>query len=198
MKASSLIVSGLLFASSGDLLAADASAQAGGSAQQNTSVKADQTGAGASHGNAASASTTSDHAQTQLAEGSEINATLSKPVDSRKDKPGDPVTATTTRDTRSNGEVIIPRNSKLLGHVTETRNRGDAPAGNDAKAAGSAESALGIVFDEAVLKDGRRVPINGAIQAIAATSSTAEGEMEEHTSELQSHSDLVCRLLLEK
>src|SRR5437588_5761170 len=32
----------------------------------------------------------------------------------------------------------------------------------------------------------------------AQTASAANGRSEEHTSELQSHSDLVCRLLLEK
>src|SRR5438034_11177381 len=55
------------------------------------------------------------------------------------------------------------------------------------------ESALGIVFDKAILKNGQEIPLNVAIQALASAQRS-----EEHTSELQSHSDLVCRLLLEK
>src|SRR5438132_13620977 len=42
-----------------------------------------------------------------------------------------------------------------------------------------------------------RVPINRA-QSTAATAPEWIARSEEHTSELQSHSDLVCRLLLEK
>src|SRR5437588_1853369 len=40
--------------------------------------------------------------------------------------------------------------------------------------------------------------LGGAGQGCARTRTGAEGRSEEHTSELQSHSDLVCRLLLEK
>src|SRR5438034_892978 len=49
--------------------------------------------------------------------------------------------------------------------------------------------------------DTPRVPVRGR-QAVrdedAATGEPAAARSEEHTSELQSHSDLVCRLLLEK
>lgn len=193
MRTYSLFFGCVLLATSGALSSADTSAQAGSSAQQNTSVTAGGSGASAAHSNTASASATSSQGQAQLAQGSEINATLSRPVDSRKNKPGDPVTATTTHDTRSDGQVIIPRNSKLLGHVTETRNRGDgkgeasgasSAAGNSAGAAGSASSALGIVFDQAVLKDGRTIPIHGTIQAVAASSSAVGGGMGESGSAL--------------
>src|SRR5438034_4668615 len=44
----------------------------------------------------------------------------------------------------------------------------------------------------------REAPV-GVIQAgLRAARAGAQGRSEEHTSELQSHSDLVCRLLLEK
>src|SRR5437588_3446824 len=39
---------------------------------------------------------------------------------------------------------------------------------------------------------------DGAIPACARRPGRRQGRSEEHTSELQSHSDLVCRLLLEK
>src|SRR5437588_9102888 len=40
-------------------------------------------------------------------------------------------------------------------------------------------------------------PVNGGMMMLAAAGNTSP-RSEEHTSELQSHSDLVCRLLLEK
>src|SRR5260221_7402468 len=44
----------------------------------------------------------------------------------------------------------------------------------------------------------RRAPGQGARATLARGGDRAPGRSEEHTSELQSHSDLVCRLLLEK
>ena len=42
-----------------------------------------------------------------------------------------------------------------------------------ARAKGDSESALGIVFDKAILKNGEEVPLNVAVQAVAAAQSTA-------------------------
>ena len=84
-------------------------------------------------------------------------------------KPGDEVTATLSQHYESNGEVMMRRGTKLVGHVTEAapRERRSAEAG------GNSDSRLGIVFDKAVLDDGREVPINATIQAVAAAESTA-------------------------
>jgi hypothetical protein len=119
-----------------------------------------------------------------LSNGSELNATLSRPVDASKSKPGDEVTATNAQDVKSAGQVVIPRGSKLIGHVTEAKPRGkkgNTNAGGTAdaagSAAGSAESKLGIVFDRAVLKDGREIPLNAAVQAIGAAQSSASADM---------------------
>jgi hypothetical protein len=84
-------------------------------------------------------------------------------VDSKKAKANDEVTAKTAQDVRSNGMVVIPRGTKLVGHVTEAHARGN----------GQADSALGIVFDHAVLKNGQQVPLNASIQALAAVASDA-------------------------
>jgi hypothetical protein len=51
-------------------------------------------------------------------------------------------------------------------------------ANKNASAAGEAGSQLGIVFDKAVLKDGREVPLNAGIQALAAGSATDGGMSE--------------------
>jgi hypothetical protein len=90
--------------------------------------------------------------------GTKVPAVLDKSVDSRKCKQGDEVVAKTTSDVVSNGKVIIPKNSKLIGHVTEA----------SATANGQSDSKLGIVFDKAMLRNGATVPMQARIQALAA------------------------------
>src|SRR6516162_87341 len=62
----------------------------------------------------------------QLAEipaGTALAVELSKGIDSRKAKQGDPVYARTTQDMLSNGKVVIPHDSKVTGHITEAQGR---------------------------------------------------------------------------
>jgi hypothetical protein len=92
-----------------------------------------------------------------------IHATLEKPIDARKNKPGDEVVAKTTQTTTSSEGVAIPKGSKIVGHVTEART----------KEKGEGQSAVGVVFDHAVLKNGQQIPMNASIQAIAANTSAA-------------------------
>jgi hypothetical protein len=92
-----------------------------------------------------------------------MNAALSQPVDAKKNKPGDPVTAKTTEATKSEGKVVIPKGSKLVGHVTECKQRGKEEK----------ESAVGMVFDKAILKNGEEVPLNVTLRAIAAAQTAA-------------------------
>jgi hypothetical protein len=88
---------------------------------------------------------------------------LSAPIDSKKAKPGDPVAARTTEPSKSNGKTVIPKGSKLVGHVTQA----------SARSKGDSQTALGIVFDKAILKNGQEVPLNVAIQALASAQSAA-------------------------
>jgi hypothetical protein len=97
-----------------------------------------------------------------LAAGTAISAVLTKPIDSRKCKPGDPVVATAAEDVKSDGRVLVRKGSKLTGHVTEAKAKGE----------GQANSSLGIVFDHALLKNGQQVEMNSVVQAIAAGRST--------------------------
>jgi hypothetical protein len=96
-----------------------------------------------------------------------MNAQLTRPVDSKKNKPGDSVTAKTTENVKSDGQVVIPKGSKLVGHVTQAK----------ARAKGESESALGIVFDKAILKNGQEVPLNAGIQALAVSESAAAASL---------------------
>jgi hypothetical protein len=144
---------------------AQTGAQAGAQASSQTSVQAGQTQAQASSNasTATSASAQNGQANGSLAAGSAFKAALSSPIDSKKCKPGDEVTAHATEAVKSEGKTVIPKGSKLVGHVTQA----------SARAKGESESALGIVFDKAILKNGQEVPLNVAIQAIASAQSGA-------------------------
>jgi len=101
----------------------------------------------------------------QLASGSTFEAELAKAVDAKKVKAGDQVEARTRKDVKSEGEVIIPKKSKLLGRVTEAKARGKGEA--------ESESRLGIAFDRAITPKGEEIPLNVVIQAIAAAETAA-------------------------
>src|SRR3989442_8116291 len=144
---------------------AQTGAQAGAQASSQTSVQAGQTQAQASGSASASTAASAQNAQANgsLASGTAFNAALSSPIDSKKCKPGDQVTAHTTEAAKSEGKTVIPKGSRLVGHVTQA----------SARAKGESESALGIVFDKAILKNGQEIPLNVAIQAVASAQSSA-------------------------
>jgi len=144
--------------------------QSGASTTSSTDVTANRNGASATNSNMPAASASTKHAQTDAAGNSEMSATLSKPVDARNAKPGDPVTATSDKDAKSADGTSIKRGSKLVGHVTKSRPLHKSASGGADTSTGST---LGIVFDKAVLKDGREVPLNAAIQAISTAESDA-------------------------
>lgn len=114
---------------------------------------------------AASSTSGSAAGNAELSSGTMLRAVLVKPVDARKCKEGDQVMAKVTEDVKADGQVIIKKNSKLIGHVTQAKARSKGEA--------KSESSLGIVFDKAVLKDGREVPMHAGIQAMAAAQNTA-------------------------
>lgn len=151
-----------------------AASQTNASASQGTSVSGGKSGMqmdSESSAKAAQSTNLSNQAAGaaaagQLQSGSSIHATLVKPVDARKNKPGDQVVAKTTEDVKSEGKVMIPRGSKIVGHVTEV----------SARENGRAESTLGVVFDHAVLKDGSRMPLSLAVQAVGSGAATARAE----------------------
>jgi hypothetical protein len=98
-----------------------------------------------------------------LKAGSTVQAELTKPVDVRKNKPGDEVMAKITQDVKSDGRVVLPKGSKVVGRVTQAQER----------AKGQEESQLGMAFDHAILKDGTQMPVAFTIQAIGRSESEA-------------------------
>jgi hypothetical protein len=169
MKTSTVFLCALL-AVTANAFADGPAAQTDASTTSGASVGANRSGASASNSSASTASASTNHARTGAASSSEMNATLSKPVDARKAKPGDPVTATSDTDAKGANGTSIKRGSKLVGHVTKAQPLDKAVSGNADTGAGSA---LGVVFEKAVLKDGREVPLNATIQAVSAAESTA-------------------------
>src|SRR5216683_5048445 len=163
MKAASVVILVGMLAMSGSALWAQGGAQASSSASSSTSVQADKSGAAASSNTSTATSAKAGQSSAALSGGTTVNATLSQPVDARKNKPGDQVAAKTTEATKSEGKVVIPRGSKLIGHVTECK-----PRSKEEK-----ESALGIVFDRAILKNGEEIPLNVTIRALAAAQTAA-------------------------
>jgi hypothetical protein len=156
-----------------------ANSQASQSASQSASASVDKSGAQVNSKNSADAAQSAGISSTglqagaanQLQSGSTIHATLVKPVDAHKNRPGDPVFAKTTEDVKSDGRVAIPRGSKIVGHVTEAK----------AHEKGQAESALGIAFDHAVLKDGSQVPLSLSVQAVGSSATRAGAQAEDES-----------------
>ena len=142
---------------------AQAGAQASSSAAGDASVQAGKSGAQASTN--ADSSTQAGHNSANVSGGTALNATLTQPVDARKNKPGDAVTARTTESVKSAGRIVVPKGTKLIGHLTEVKER----------AKGESESAIGIVFDHAILKNGQEIPLSVTIQALAAAQTVASG-----------------------
>jgi len=163
MKAISVVILAGMLAGSSSLLYAQGGPQASSSASGSASVQADKSGAAASSSTSTSTSAKAGQNSASLSSGTTMNAALSQPVDAKKNKPGDSVTAKTTEATKSEGKVVIPKGSKLVGHVTECK-----PRSKEEK-----ESAVGMVFDKAILKNGEEIPLNVTIRALAAAQSAA-------------------------
>jgi hypothetical protein len=80
----------------------------------------------------------------RLEKGSILYAELSRTIDAKKAKVGDPVNAVLVADVLSHGKIVVRRDSKLVGHITEVRPRTKE----------NPESRLGIVFDKVTTKGG--------------------------------------------
>src|SRR5204863_250678 len=139
-----------------------AQTQAGAQASGQGAVAADRSGTSVQGSTAGAAH--ADNTSASLASGSSVNAVLTKPVDSGRSKPGDPVSARTTQNARTEGGTSIPKGSTLMGHVSDAH----------AAAEGQAGSSMGIVFDKAVTRDGHEIPLRYlGIQAVAAAEASA-------------------------
>src|SRR6266851_4855538 len=93
----------------------------------------------------------------RIAPGSIIPVQLTKSIDAKKVKTGDEVEARVTQDLKAgSGELVVPKDTKVVGHVTEAQVRSKEQK----------ESQVGIAFDHAVLKNGGDEQLPMSIQAI--------------------------------
>jgi len=98
-----------------------------------------------------------------LAPGTILSVELSKALDAKKLKANDKFEARTAIDLLSHGQIVIPRNTRIIGHVTEAKAHSKQSPG----------ALVGITFDRALMKDGRELPLQAAVQAIARPLQTA-------------------------
>lgn len=111
----------------------------------------------------ASAATKGQAAQSSIAAGTAVNAELDKSLDSKKAKAGDVVTARSTEAVKEEGKVVLPKGTKLMGHVTRV----------SARSKGDSDSTLGVQFDRAELKGGQEIAVQLTLQALAAPAGVA-------------------------
>jgi hypothetical protein len=93
-----------------------------------------------------------------------IGGTLAASLDSKKKKAGEEVVVKTIGDEHLPDGTVIPRGTKVVGHVTEAK----------ARSGGDPESALGIVFDKVELKD-KTLTISAVIRAVGPPHETQGG-----------------------
>lgn len=86
-----------------------------------------------------------------------ILAEFTQSLNAKKLKLGEQVKAQVTQDVLSHGKIVIPAESRLLGHVAEVKESEKEDA----------ESRLGIVFDKVLLKHHREIDLYGVMQALA-------------------------------
>ena len=125
-----------------------------------------QTAAGATGSGAAQASAQGGAAPA-VTIGTRFKAELKSTLDARKVRAGQQVTAVTTSNVKEDGRVVLPKGTKLLGHVTEV----------SAESHGHAGSSIGVLFDEAVTKKGEHIPIAAAISGVFRASSMLDDDM---------------------
>lgn len=89
---------------------------------------------------------------------------LSKTLDSRKLKEGDPVLCVTSAVLHAGSGLMVPAGSKVIGHVTQAQARSN----------GSPNSTLAVVFDKIEYTKGEEIPIQGILQAIAPSLGDSE------------------------
>jgi hypothetical protein len=95
-------------------------------------------------------------AQPVKPKGSYMLVELTKTLKAKKLKVGDKVKAEVSQDVVSHGKVIIPVETKLIGHVTEV----------STKDSGHPESRLGIMFDRILLKHYHDIDFQAVVQAV--------------------------------
>ncbi|MGH9589999.1 MAG: hypothetical protein ACRD25_06370, partial [Terracidiphilus sp.] len=95
-----------------------------------------------------------------------VSGELQSKLDSKTAKVGEPVVLKTTEKMKTADGFVIPRGSRLIGHVTEVQ----------ARAKGNEESSMGIAFDRAELKNGQSFAIHSVIESVGPSAAQLEAD----------------------
>ena len=90
-----------------------------------------------------------------------VTGQLEGKLDSKTAKPGDRVVLKTEKKMKTADGTVIPKGSRLVGHVTEVQ----------AHEKGHAESEMGLEFDRAELKGGQTMAIHSMIESVRPNAS---------------------------
>jgi len=149
---------------------ADASASASASADNSNAPRSASSSAGASVAGTASASRyagasgSASGAGDATAQMTPVSGELAGKLDSKSAKVGDPVVLKTTQAARTADGAIIPKGSRLLGHVTAVQAHGHD----------SQDSALAMQFDRAELKNGQSMAIRSVVESVSPSRAAIE------------------------
>jgi hypothetical protein len=135
------------------LLSLGAGAQSGANSSPSGTTPTSAPPAGVDADPRTSAKTNTSGAAIQLKDVT-FQAELTKSLDANKLKAGDEITAKSMDEIAFGNQVIIHKGAKLIGHVTEVQ-----PHTKE-----NPESRLGIVFDKAILRDGKETTFHGEIR----------------------------------
>lgn len=95
-----------------------------------------------------------------------VTGVLEGKLDSKSAKAGEPVVLKTTKKMKTADGFVIPRGSRLIGHVTEVQ----------AHTRGHEQSSMGIDFDRAQLKNGQSFTIHSVIESVGPTAAELEAD----------------------
>ena len=120
--------------------------------------------------------------QVNLQSGTQIAAQLENSLDARHAKPGDRVVLKTVSAVKQNGETIVPKGARLIGHVTEVQQQSKS----------NGESRLGVVYDQ--LRTGStETPITATIVSITQARTQARANNDLFESDTMSRSSTSSR-----
>ena len=100
--------------------------------------------------------------------GTQISGQLQSTLDTKNAKVGDQVVLKTTNVVKQNGQTVVEKGSKLIGHVTEVQQRAKNVAG----------SRIGVVFDT-LQQGGNSVPISAVITSVSQAQSAAAASVDD-------------------
>lgn len=158
MKAAFAVAIAITTLTSVPLLAQDAETDTNASVSANNSAKVTY---------AATAGGFGDQSASRAYEMSTVTAELEGKLDSNTAKVGDRVVLKTTEKVQSPDGTVIPRGSRLVGHITEVHAY--------SKEHGAAQ--MGIAFDRAELKNGQSIAIHSLIRGVSPVAGVTAASM---------------------